>query len=62
MQNVTVYFKCERCVEVQSQDVYLTDLGSLQCKDKTVAAKLTSIRVKHFKTMQEKRCVISRVR
>lgn len=62
MQNVTVYFKCERYVEVQSQDVYLKDLGSLRCADKGKAAKLKCIKVKHFRHEQEKRCVISCVR
>lgn len=62
MQKVTVYFKCERCVEVQSQDVYLSDLGSLRCQDKNISAKLKTIKVKHFKSTQEKRSVISCVR
>lgn len=62
MQNVNVYFKCERYVEVQSADVYLKDLGSLRCMDKTIAAKCKSIKVKHFGPEQEKRCVISCVR
>lgn len=62
MQNVMVYFKGERCVEVQSQDVYLSDLGSLRCRDNTVASKLKSIKVKHFGKEDEKRCVVSSVR
>lgn len=62
MQSVTVYFKCERFVEIQSPDVYLKDLGSLRCVDKEVSAKLKSIKVKHFQSKQEKRCVISCVR
>jgi len=62
MQKVTVYFKCERCVEVQSPEVSLSDLGSLRCLDKNLAAKLKSIKVKHFQTNGEKRCVISSIR
>lgn len=57
-----VYFQCERYVEVQSADVYLNDLGSLRCADKTVAAKLKGVKVKHFQLKKAKRCVISSVR
>lgn len=59
MSNVTVYLKCDRNVEVQSQDVYLKDLGSLRCADSVVSAKLKVIKVYHFNKQEEKRCVIS---
>lgn len=62
MQNIIVYFKCERYVEVQSAEVYLKDLGSLRCADKTVTAKLKGLKVKHFQPEKAKRCVISSVR
>lgn len=62
MNSVTVYFRCERYVEVQAEDVFLKDLGSLQCSDKNVAVRLKSVKVKHFKKEQDKRCVISSVR
>ena len=62
MQKVTVYFKCERYVEVQSPDVFLKDLGSLRCSNQVLAARLKSIKVKHFHLKQEKRCVLSSVR
>ena len=61
MQNVIVYFKCDRYVEVQSPEVYLKDLGSLQCADKTVTEKLKNIKVKQFQHEKVKRCVISSV-
>ena len=61
-RTIQVYFKCERCVEVQSQDVFLTDLGSLRCIDRNLAAKLKAIKVKHFAKDGMKRCVISCVR
>lgn len=57
--NVTVYLKCDRSVEVQSQDVYLKDLGSLRCMDNNVAAKLKALKVHHFQKGEKKRCVIS---
>lgn len=62
MKGVTVYFDCERCVEVQCPDLYLRDLGRLQCSDKNIAAKLKSIKVKHFQKEKPRRCVISSIR
>lgn len=62
MKSTIVYFKCERYVEVQSEDVFLKDVGSLQCADKNLAARLKSLKVKHFQKGQDRRCVISSVR
>lgn len=59
MANVTVYLKCDRNVEVQSEDVFLSDVGALRCADKTVAAKLRALKVHHFGGEDTKRCVIS---
>lgn len=57
--NATVYLKCERNVEVQSEDVQMTDVGSLQCADPVVSAKLKALKVYHFGKSEPKRCVIS---
>ena len=59
MANATVYLKCDRNVEVQSEDVFMTDIGSLRCADSTVAAKLKALKVHHFGKEDAKRCVIS---
>lgn len=59
MSNVTVYLKCDRNVEVQSEDVFLSDLGELRCSDNVVAAKLKAIKAYHFGKQDAKRCVIS---
>lgn len=59
MQNITVYLKCDRDVEVQSQDVFLADLGSLRCADTVISAKCKALKVHHFKTGEIRRCVIS---
>lgn len=59
MANVTVYLKCDRNVEVQSEDVFLSDLGSLHCSDQVTAAKLKALKVYHFGRDGVKRCVIS---
>lgn len=59
MTNATVYLKCERNIEVQSEDVQMTDVGSLQCSDPVVSAKLKALKVHHFRKNDTKRCVIS---
>ena len=59
MANVTVYLKCDRNVEVQSEDVYMTDVGNLRCADPVVSAKLKALKVHHFGKEDIKRCVIS---
>ena len=59
MANVNVYLKCDRNVEVQSEDVYLSDVASLRCADKTISAKLKALKVHHFAKEGGKRCVIS---
>ena len=62
MKSAIVYFRCERYVEVQTADVFLKDLGSLQCADRNVAAKLKALKVKHFQKDKQRRCVISSMR
>ncbi|MCH5340721.1 MAG: stage V sporulation protein AA [Acetatifactor sp.] len=59
MTNATVYLKCERNIEVQSEDVQMTDVGSLQCSDPTISAKLKALKVHHFGNSSPRRCVIS---
>ena len=59
MSNVSVYLKCERNVEVQSQDVFMCDIGEVRCSDKVIAAKLKALKVHHFGKESCKRCVIS---
>lgn len=57
--SATVYIKCDRNVEVQSEDVFAKDLGDIYCSDKAIQAKCRSLRVHHFKSETPKRCVIS---
>lgn len=59
MQNLTVYIKCDRNVEVQSEDVYMKDLGALRCSNPSVSAKCRALKVHHFQKDSPKRCVIS---
>lgn len=57
--STTVYLKCNRSVEVQSEDVFMSDLGSLWCMDKQICSKLKSLKVHRFQKEGIKRCVIS---
>lgn len=59
MSNATVYLKCDRNVEVRSEDVFVKDLGSLRCQDNTVSAKCRSLKVHHFQEKGAKRIVLS---
>lgn len=59
MKQTTVYLKCDRSAEVQSQDVFLKDVAEVRCQDKVLSAKLKSIKVHHFPLEGGKRCVIS---
>lgn len=59
MQNKTVYLKCERNIEVQSQDVFLSDVGTVRCSDSVLSARLKALKVHHFGKNDTKRCVIS---
>lgn len=59
MSGVTVYLKCERNAEVQSENVFMTDIASLRCRDSVTAAKLKALKVHHFGKEDTKRCVIS---
>ena len=57
MQNKTVYLKCERNVEVQAQDVFLSDIATLRCSDEVLSARMKALKVHHFKKDETKRCV-----
>lgn len=70
MAETICYIKLNRNIEITADDVYLKDLGSVRCVDKTVAAKVKSMKVYKFRASQthkskgskkdgERRCVIS---
>ncbi len=59
MQNKTVYLKCERNVEVRSQDVFLSDVGKIRCSDQMLSAKFRAMKIHHFEKDGTRRCVIS---
>lgn len=60
--HATVYLKCDRNVEVQSEDVLIKDLGDVYCADKNVQAKCRSLRAYHFGEEDRKRYVLSSLR
>ncbi|MCM1261333.1 MAG: stage V sporulation protein AA [Butyrivibrio sp.] len=58
-KNVTLYLKAEQNVELQSEDVYLKDIGKMTCADKHILAKVKTIKMHRFKEGESKRTVIS---
>ena len=57
--NVTLYLKAEQNVELQSEDVYIKDIGKVTCTDEQILAKVKTIKLHHFKKDEQKRTVIS---
>ena len=57
--NVTLYLKAEQNVELQSEDVYVKDIGKMTCIDENILAKVKTIKLYHFKEGERKRQVIS---
>ena len=57
--NVTLYLKAEQNVELQSEDVYIKDIGKMTCADEKILAKVKTIKLHHFKKGEQKRTVIS---
>ena len=59
MAQTTVYVKAERNTQMQTDDLFLKDIASLYCDDKTVLAKAKAIRVHTFHEEEQKRFYIS---
>lgn len=57
--SATIYINARQNVELQSEDVYLKDIGSLTCSDEHVLAKAKAVKLHHFKEGEPKRQVIS---
>lgn len=60
--NTTIYINAEQNVELQAEDVYVKDIGSLTCGDEHVLARVKTIKLHHFKEGEPKRQVISLLR
>lgn len=52
MAETICYIKLNRNIEITADDVFLKDLGSVRCADKTVAAKVKSMKVYKFRALQ----------
>lgn len=57
--NATIYIKAEQNIELQTEDVYVKDIGKVACSDANILAKVKTIKLHHFKPEEEKRQVIS---
>ncbi len=59
MAQTTVYVKAERNTQMQADDLFLKDIASLYCDDKTVLARVKAIRLHTFHEEGQKRFYIS---
>lgn len=57
--SVTLYLKAEQNIELQSEDVYLKDIGKLTCTDENILAKIKTIKLHRFRKEEPQRQVIS---
>ncbi len=55
----TLYLKLDRDVEVDKDEVQLSDLGKLVCENPDILARAKSLRIYKFKDTKPQRCVIS---
>lgn len=54
VQNQTVYLKCDRSIEVQARDVFLSDVAEIWCVDEVIRAKLKALKVYRFSGEERK--------
>ncbi len=58
MASETVYMKLKRSVEVQSDDVFVSDLANIRCANEKIEASIKAIKVYKFHEKKTVRCVI----
>lgn len=58
MRDLVLYLKCKDDVEVQKADVYLKDIATIECSDKSICKRCREIPIHHFEK-QDDRMVIS---
>lgn len=58
LRNLVLYLKCKDDVEVKNVDVYLKDIATMECSDKSVCKRCREIPIHHFEK-QDDRMVIS---
>ena len=59
MEQITLYIKLEKNVEIQADTIYLKDLGTLYCKDDTVVNKCKCLKICKLSKDKNARKVIS---
>ena len=59
MAQATVYVKAERNTQMQEDDVFLKDIASLYCDDKTILAKARAVKLHTFREGEKRRFYIS---
>lgn len=58
MRDLVLYLKCKDDAEIKKADVYLKDIATLECSDKSVSKRCKEIKIHHF-DKPEDRTVIS---
>lgn len=58
-ENITLYIKGDRNVEVTEQDVFLNDIVSMECSDKKFLPKLQTVKILKLHGNREQRYVVS---
>lgn len=58
MASQTLYLKLDRNIEVEKEDVQMSDLGKMYCNDEKILARVKSLKVYKFHDAEPKRCVI----
>ena len=58
-KNVTLYIKGERNVKVTKPDIYLEDIVSMECSDKTVLPGIRRLKILKISGKKEQRKVLS---
>ncbi len=61
MPSFQVYLKCEQDIETTKDDVFLKDVGTIWCSDKDIRARLSALKIHHFRKEDPKRCVMDSV-
>lgn len=59
MEQITLYIKLEKNVEIQSDTIFLKDLGTLYCKDDTIVNKCKCLKICKLSNGKNARKVIS---
>ena len=58
-ENITLYIKGDRNVEVTEQDVFLKDIVKMECSDKKILPKLQTVKILKIHGNREQRYVVS---